>query len=373
MSHYRLKLTPLSPIHVGSGEMLEPYAYYLQDQRVHSISLPRLIERLSPIARDKYFRALAEGPLQARDELSTIMRSLPVQEVSNWQATSSEGFRTYTSNRSEKYTSKLEVRLLPRNPQGAYLPGSSLKGALRTALLASELDKQLGQDTDLGYYRDQWQMRSGKGKIVISPGQQRKRGLGVKVNQQLEAHTLGYLKEGRASILADPLRSLSIGDSGPIPQTHFSQIEVWGSRKSPEAATGISLLAEVWEQGSVEATLRINEGLQTKNTLGMRYKPDLELIAHSAFDRYYDLALDEKDIAADRQWDDAEDQLIDILDKLDELVSDGELRPPYRFPIRLGFGAGATTLHLAEFTGENPTSRKLCEGKPLGWLLAEVI
>lgn len=377
MSHHRLRLTPLTPVHVGSGELLEPYAYALRGDTVHALSLTRLIDTLKPIERERYLKALERGPLDARDEVHTLLRSYAPETLSTWTAQASPGFRRYASSRLEARTAKLGVRLLPRTPPGAYLPGSSLKGALRSALLSHELHEQLGDTRDLKYRCDAWQPTSGQGHIRVPLKLQRKRGTWMRLNQLLEAHTLGYETKSRsgprADITADPLRTVALTDSTPLPTTTFAQLEVWGSRKAPNDPTGISVLAEVWEQGSVEASLRIDEGFQQRSTLGMRYRPTLADLAPAAYDRYTLIAGDELDLYEERGWDEAADAMDEVIEAIDACLTDGDLRPPYRFPLRLGFGAGATSLHLAEFTGESPNSRKLCEGKPLGWVMAEVL
>ncbi|MBS3933814.1 MAG: type III-A CRISPR-associated RAMP protein Csm5 [Truepera sp.] len=377
MTTYRLRLTPLTPIHVGSGELLEPYAYALKGDTAFALSLPKLVETLKPIERERYFKALSRGPLDARDEVQTLLRNLRPESVSSWTAKTGDSFRRYATSRLEARTAKLEVRLLPRTPQGAYLPGSSLKGAIRSALLAGELQRSLGHERDLEFRNERWQTKVGRGRIRIPRDMQRQRGRWMKANQLLEAYTLHYEVEGkhgpRANISADPLRTLALSDSTPLPGTRFAQLEVWGSRKSPDAPTGISLLAEVWDEGSVEATLRLNEGFQQRSILKLDYRPSLAQIAASAYDRYATIAGDELELYDERGWDTAADLMDEISTAIEGCLSDGEFKPPFRFPLRLGFGAGATSLHLAEFTDEAPASRKLCEGKPLGWLMVEVL
>ena len=383
MSTHRLRLTPLTPVHVGSGETLEPYQYALVHDRVHVLSLPRLLKHLDPHAREAYLAAMSEGPLAAQHQVARLVaRGLDLEAVSAWTAQASKGFQAYVAQRLQEQHPKaeLEVRTLPRTPLGAYLPGSSLKGAVRTALLSARLEEELAYDPereegrhDLVYRegtpRGGWSLERGHG--WIRPPRNRRRW--VPVNQSFEAYLLKHLtSRGRPNQGADPLRTVAFTDSGPLPETTFLRITV----HNPSGPTGIQLLAEAWVTGSVEVTLRINEAFQDRSIYRHAVKPRLWDIAIDAFNRYAELAEQEYAEYEERGWREAMSAMERVLDAVDAcLDGDGKLRRPYRFPLRLGFGSGDPTLRLAKFLKgyRLPISRKLAEGQPLGWVLVEVL
>ncbi|AEB10940.1 type III-A CRISPR-associated RAMP protein Csm5 [Marinithermus hydrothermalis] len=383
MSTHRLSLTPLTPVHVGSGETLEPYQYALVNDRVYVLSLPRLLEHLEPQEQTAYLAAISEGPLAARHHVARLVaRGLDLKAVSAWTARASRGFQAYVTQRLEEAhpQAELEVRTLPRSPLGAYLPGSSLKGAVRTALLAAQLEKELEYDPDqaegrydLVYAHREWTHQPGRG-WVRPP---RKRNGWVSVNQAFEAHVFKNLNQRkRPNQGADPLRTVAFTDSEPLPETTFLKIAVQGTRENPSGPTGIHLLAEAWVEGSVEVTLRIHEAFQDRSIYRHAVKPRLQDIAIDAFNRYAYLAEQEYAEYEERGWREATSAMKRVLDAVDAcLDGNGKLRQPYRFPLRLGFGSGDSTLRLAEFLKDyrSPVSRKLAEDQPLGWVLVEVL
>ena len=136
---YRVRLRTLSPLHIGSGtELRRGYDYICDDQRTYVLHEERLFERLAGNAQA--LTALAAGA--SADELLQ-------RRWLRWQDLQGEG---------------APVRyVLPGVPVGAagnpaalreqikdvydrpYVPGSSLKGALRTALLVEWRRQHKGQ------------------------------------------------------------------------------------------------------------------------------------------------------------------------------------------------------------------------------------
>ena len=118
-SRRRFRLTALSPVHVGNGEFLVRDVDYLEEEgKTYVIDVERLFEllALSPAALDEYS--------SGRAHLTRLLERLRVrpERVASWA-----------------YSGRLgvpRVLLLARNARGQpLLPGSALKGALRTLVV----------------------------------------------------------------------------------------------------------------------------------------------------------------------------------------------------------------------------------------------
>jgi len=412
LKSYRVKVTPLTPVHVGSGETLEPFEYLLQGNELWVLSPLRLLELLQGGGLERYLNALERGPFAAREALAEIARNTDLRPAIAWRAPVGRGFARYLEEAFEKRTGELAVRIFPRSLKGPYLPGSSLKGAIRTTFLfdlsrnelEAEFDEKSYQwsgERDLVWEQQgrhlsdgRWQLQQGKGRIrppiaVKNPRGRQKRDV-HRINVRFESHLLRNppKKRGDADILRDPLRTLAVADSSTLPKTELRLIEVYGSRQDRSAPTGIRLLAETWVEGGVETELRFHRGLQTKkSSLLLRGEapplPKLSDIAASAYERYINLAEEELALYEDRGWTRAMRKMEAVLEAIESCLNeDGSMKKPYRFPLRLGFGASELATRLSEFVEYDgrdegvridPVSRKLAEGEPMGWVMVEVL
>lgn len=410
---HRVKVTPLTPVHVGSGETLEPFEYHFQGNEVWVLSPMRLLEVLRGPELDRYLNALERGPFAAREVLHEIARGTDLRPAIAWRAPVGQGFARYLEEALEKRRGELSLRVFPRALEGPYLPGSSLKGALRTVFLfdqtrgelAANFDEEqlvwtgdydlVWQTQDRNLWPGQWRKVNGLGRIrapwnLKRPARYEKRDA-HRVNVRFESHLLKNLpqRKGDADILRDPLRTLAVTDSAPLPKTEFRLLEVYGSKRNAVDATGIRLLAESWVEGSAFAELRFHIGLQTNphsliNQNGSQPPlPKLADIAAASYERYVLLAEAELDFYEERGWTKASRKMESVLEAIAACLNeDGTMKKPFRFPLRLGFGASELAMRLSEFIEYvsqrgrariHPVSRKLAEGEPMGWVMVEVL
>jgi CRISPR-associated protein Csm5 len=147
---YRLHFTPLSPIHIGTGESYEPTNYVIEDGALHEFDTGATMAALSGKDREELLRIASGRPnadmlkavqrffFERRDALKPWavnripvlpgVASLYAQRVG--QTANREGDGGQVVNRLE--IDRAAYNPIPRRP---VLFGSSLKGALRTALL----------------------------------------------------------------------------------------------------------------------------------------------------------------------------------------------------------------------------------------------
>jgi len=146
VSEYKITLSPLSPLHIGSGDVLDPYEYFILSQDgydfLYTINLSGLIEQVSPAERQQLLKILDTPDLFAQRK---AIAELAGRYFSSKPYLFTQ-FSTVTQELKTKYLSllhqpkapfRLEVHTMTRDPktQMAYVPGSSLKGAIRTAWL----------------------------------------------------------------------------------------------------------------------------------------------------------------------------------------------------------------------------------------------
>lgn len=143
MTTYRFQATPLTPIHIGNGDVLSPEDYLIQGEQLVRFNRTAVIRDMPEPQRQQLESALDKNNFVAAQE---IVRAA----VDNQ--------RHGLSCISIGDESRAELDQLVRHPQRAchvhpfvansitsraFLPGSSLKGAIRTALVNCFTQKHL--------------------------------------------------------------------------------------------------------------------------------------------------------------------------------------------------------------------------------------
>ncbi len=198
--YYKLTLIPITPIHIGSGDILDPYEYIICDdnsyQIVYKINLPVLIEVLTDKERENLEYIMDNNKLKDQQrEIQQLAKKYKNShpQIAEQFAQASEDFIKSVQNRQE---SKLEIHTMIREPNKLlpYIPGSSVKGSLRTAWL-NHLAKEKHNDRNL-----QRAAKSKKGRLVEAV-----------LLDNLRSFGEGQFKEG--DVKKDPFRALQISDT----------------------------------------------------------------------------------------------------------------------------------------------------------------
>jgi len=144
---YNLSISTLSPVHVGCGEDYEPTHYVIVGEMLYAFDEAKLLATLSDKQRDELSRALDErNPILAtqrffyrhREAARTIAsHSAPVAKAAAQFYASRIGQVANQQSDGGKVINRLEIARTAFNPINGLpiLPGSSLKGAMRTAVL----------------------------------------------------------------------------------------------------------------------------------------------------------------------------------------------------------------------------------------------
>lgn len=147
---YRLHITPLSPVHIGTGESYEPTSYVIEDGVLHEFDTGAVVEALSRSDRGELLRIANGKPNQ--DMLKAVQRffherrevlkcrainRIPVLPgVANLYAARVGRTAQYEGGGGQ-VVNRLEIDRTGYNPitRKSVLFGSSMKGSIRTALL----------------------------------------------------------------------------------------------------------------------------------------------------------------------------------------------------------------------------------------------
>lgn len=343
MRRHRLRLTPLTPIHIGTGEEFGPLEYCLRTipgsgrSEYARFDLNRLMARL----------ARAEPALAARISDHNDLRAI-VADVHTALRDEDVLYRTaVTPDFADRYRSKLAdpgnqllVGAMARDALtgGPMIPGSSLKGAIRTALVS-----RWGRDKKPdGFRPDETQLIGNRGPQD------------------------------------DPLRALRLADTVFTCRDADFVGEVLNFSRSLGACSSIQLIREQiagldWGNPETETALDLDDRLMQTRPGGVSRSIAIEEIASACREFYMDKARSEHARFYSRRPGDAAEA-----DRCyGELLARLEKAPANTFPVRLGRYSHfeSVTLDVHRSTRQRSGgSRALSDGLlPMGWLEVEVL
>jgi CRISPR-associated protein Csm5 len=150
IKHYTLKYTPLSPVHIGTGDSYEPTNYVIKEYTLYEFDTGSSVTAFSDVEKKELLRILSGKP--ERGMISAVQKffydrrdaiipfavnAIPVFEgVANFYD-SRVGKVANKEKNGQDVIHKLEIERCAYNPitRNPVLLGSSIKGAIRTALL----------------------------------------------------------------------------------------------------------------------------------------------------------------------------------------------------------------------------------------------
>lgn len=367
---YRLELELLGPVHVGTGEAFPAYSYLVDEARKEALILDpgRLLELLNESQRKNFLDAVAQGPKRAQESLRSLWNSRlvdPSPAVVRKVLVSTPFLQT-VQNATD--AAGLEFRTLPRSPLGAYLPGSSIKGALRTAWMFQRILKR-GQDIE---YHGRWTWGKKPPKDEW-PLVQPPKSIGPQVAQEFEALVLDYFTERSPDLYKDPFRQIRVGDTEPCDNLLLNRIGVFHPKGSMDSTV---LLAETFRSKSKLTTiLRLHTGLPRQSSQKtVSHAISADALKEACREYYQEVAAREEEFAREHNLT----QALSIYKDLEQRLQND----PKAFPLRIGFGSGRMSIRLALLLdgeeGQEPKTRKTAgsanpkDGFPMGWAIARL-
>lgn len=162
--HLQLKLTVISPIHIGSGEVYEPTNFVIDNNTLYEFKEEDFFEKLPPIKQEAFLNILNENRSDSfaiinnfiKDNITTAI------EVASKQVSTTQGMqdeytkRVGTISQIEGNNKKVfnefliqkiqrkQIKTLNGYTYSGYIVGSSLKGAISTAY-QEKISKENGE------------------------------------------------------------------------------------------------------------------------------------------------------------------------------------------------------------------------------------
>ncbi len=147
LDSFDIAISTLSPVHVGCGEDYEPTNYVIDGETLYAFDPATLMARLEQRQRDELSRALDDrNPVLAAQRFFFRHKTLAKEIALHRAPVAPAAAKLYASrvgqvaNREQdgrQVINKLEIARNAYNPVSGLpiLPGSSLKGAMRTAIV----------------------------------------------------------------------------------------------------------------------------------------------------------------------------------------------------------------------------------------------
>lgn len=202
LKHYKMKLKTLAPLYIGSGKEVTKKQYIFANNKIYVVDVPKFLKFIADKnLTDKYMTFLQND--DPRIKLKDFLEKYCIGNYDDITAYVLKGVENIDDKRSLKNVS-LCVKNAYNEP---YIPGSSIKGMLRTVILWNMIC-----DTPENNRKLQGIKKDAKHEAKTSDGRSIKRNLG-RISDILEKNYLTKnIEEKDVSIM----RGLIVGDSKPV-------------------------------------------------------------------------------------------------------------------------------------------------------------
>lgn len=355
--NYRMKITPLTPLHIGSGDEMNPGDYFILNDdsgrpMLYAMDVGRLSGRLTPQGRAWLSQLIETNPI---GWVADILDRQPIVQLIRqsfaFRADMTDRVAGNIAARWGKRDSMLSIQLLQRSVIGPIVPGSSIKGALRTAMLWSRIANPLEplenpSDRNVSEW-ERWEL------AAPSPQMQ-----------------------------DDPLRHLKVTDSDPVEEATWVYDTIFdGMRSDTGQEAELQDYRECFPDTLETAAYSISARLSIASGHPHYLKHGTGITARGIVEScrsFYTEAL-KAEIA---HWDRKTDGYDDVLAVCNEILHRAEQSPESGL-IRLGWGSGlhSVSMNMAKPDGyhpprridprfrKDPVTRRLLDGVPPGWAL----
>lgn len=212
LQHYTMRLTALAPIHVGSGRLIgkKEYIQYGMKSPVMIPDQEKMIRDLCLLHKENAFASfmLSDDRRASLAEWLTEQR-IEKARVQKWTSYTMDAGDAFIKTNGKGAPPK-EINCFCKDSYGmAYVPGSTLKGMIRTALLIHEIRNGSESYGHLLEELEEASLRGGKRNSYLQKETQ---------NLEMQAfHTLERPDTRTRDAVNSVMSGLVVGDSQPIP------------------------------------------------------------------------------------------------------------------------------------------------------------
>ena len=136
---YNVKLLPLTDIHIGSGKDIEAYEYTVKDKYMYRIDMSEVFDKMNDSEKENFYKILQENNFF--NIRSWIYNNYKEKWGYIYKEKVSSDFEKYYKEKLDdksQENSQLSISEFIGYNNKKYIPGSSIKGALRTAFIYSD-------------------------------------------------------------------------------------------------------------------------------------------------------------------------------------------------------------------------------------------
>lgn len=204
LQHYTITLITEGPVFIGSGKSIGKKEYIF-DSRHNLVHIPDLVKMNRFFLENRLEKAYVEYMLHDGRDFAAWLRANRIDErqYRSWIRYSIDSGDAVFEQRGKK-----EIAAFTKDAYGCpYVPGSSLKGALRTILLSAEVLNNPSRFRESKTTVKTAELRQGsKGNLSRE----------VKQAEQSAFHILNRNEERKSDAVNDLFCGLRIGDSEPL-------------------------------------------------------------------------------------------------------------------------------------------------------------
>lgn len=205
LERYRVKLTTLSPVHVGSSEVLTKKEYII-DHETNKLQVINFGKMFGEFQDKRILKSFQKFLMKNSGKaLGTWLKENKVTLKDNWINYELELNEVEEVLKDKKYRG---INLFQKDAYGyPYIPGSSLKGALRTALLSYSITKN--------YFQYSNNIDNVKQIIQKTKIPKKSNSIIKKQTKELEEKTF-LVKDAETAQKIDIMKGLRVSDSKPL-------------------------------------------------------------------------------------------------------------------------------------------------------------
>jgi CRISPR-associated protein Csm5 len=134
MTTYHFTAQTLTPVHIGCGKEIDPTEFLLNGDSLVQFNIAQIIDDLTQEERERFSVFLEKADLK---EIQNFLRHHVENRHGIPAIGSAQDFQSEFKDKVSNPNNQFKVEMMPRNPHTgqAFIPGSSIKGAIRTALV----------------------------------------------------------------------------------------------------------------------------------------------------------------------------------------------------------------------------------------------
>ncbi len=134
MKTVKLRCEIISPVHIGTGQEINPFNYIIKEQKLHYFSLEKFLINLPNSKRVDFESIIDAGDLLDLRKFITSNINLETDTIYTVPVTSF--VESFYASRMETMQNRLQVHPFIRSGDKLLVPASTLKGSIRTAILS---------------------------------------------------------------------------------------------------------------------------------------------------------------------------------------------------------------------------------------------